>query len=95
MDFEWDEVKREANLAKHFIDFVDAATIWRGHVIDPLATREVAGESRRLALGTIGDAEWIIAVVYTPRDTARRIISARRARRSERQVYQDQFGRGR
>jgi uncharacterized DUF497 family protein len=34
-------------------------------------------------------------VVYTLRDSIRRIISARRARRHERQVYQDQFGAGR
>jgi uncharacterized protein len=28
MDSEWDEAKREANIVKHGIDFVDAAAIF-------------------------------------------------------------------
>lgn len=46
MDFEWDEEKREANLVKHGIDFARAMTIWLRPVIDPAATRQVAGERR-------------------------------------------------
>jgi uncharacterized DUF497 family protein len=37
----------------------------------------------------------IIAVVFTWRGEARRLISARRARRHERQDYPDVFGKGR
>ena len=34
MEFEWDETKRRANLAKHRIDFVDAKEIWQGDVLE-------------------------------------------------------------
>jgi uncharacterized DUF497 family protein len=95
MDFEWDEAKRESNLEEHLIDFLDAITIGSEPVIDPANSRSSGGEDRYLALGTIGDDHLTIAVVYTVRGNVRRIISARRARRNERQVYKSIFGRGR
>ncbi|HEX5258481.1 MAG TPA: BrnT family toxin [Sphingomicrobium sp.] len=95
MEFEWGNAKNEVNLAKHGFDFADAITIWNGPVIDPLNVREVSGEERRLALGIIGGDEWIVAVIYTWRGNARRLISARRGRRDERANYQNVFGRGR
>ena len=94
MDFEWDEDKRLANLEKHGIDFLDARTIWTGQVLDPAAERVVEDEARPTALGTIGEDEIVVAVVYTVRDGIVRLISARRARRNERKLYQDRFGRG-
>ena len=95
MDFEWDEAKRASNLDKHAIDFARAVTMWQRPVIDPAERRSVDGEFRHLALGTIGDDELVIAVVYTLRGKVRRLISARRGRRDERTYYQGQFGRGR
>ncbi|MFZ5745620.1 MAG: BrnT family toxin [Pseudomonadota bacterium] len=95
MDFEWDETKCAANIAKHQIDFRDAAAIWQRPVIDPAFERSVGSEIRRVAIGTIGDAAILIAVVYTVRGTTLRLISARRARRHERKCYQDKFGSGR
>jgi uncharacterized DUF497 family protein len=46
-----------------------------------------------MAYGLLEDL--IIAVVFTWRGEARRLISARRARGDERQDYQDIFGQGR
>ena len=94
MEFEWDEDKRKANLDKHHIDFQDAATMWSTPVLDPADTRLIETERRFLALGIIGDDEFIIAVIYTLRNDVRRIISARRARRYERTTYKNLFGRG-
>lgn len=94
MEFEWDEDKALANIEKHYIDFLDAIRIWEGPVIDPAGERIVGEEYRPTALGTIGAEELIIAVVYTGRDDVIRLISARRARRNERQIYQNRFGRG-
>jgi uncharacterized DUF497 family protein len=90
----WDEEKRLANIEKHGIDFVRAVTMWQGPVVDPAASRTVAGETRFLALGVIGDDELIIATIYTERGDSKRLISARRARRHERRYYQDQHERG-
>ena len=94
MEFEWDDDKRFANLAKHGIDFVDARLAWRSPIIDPVDERIVGEEYRPTALGIIGEDEIIIAIVYTVRDGILRLISARRARRNERKIYQDRFGRG-
>ena len=94
MEFEWDERKRAANLEKHGLDFLDARTIWRKPVLDPCAERRVGAERRLTALGVIGEDEFIVAVVYTVRGEILRLISARRARRNERQLYQDRFARG-
>jgi len=93
MEFEWDDDKREANLAKHGVDFLDARTIWTRPVLDPADLRLVDGELRPTALGMI-EGEIIVAVVYTLRGDVMRIISARRARRNERKIYHDRFGRG-
>ena len=95
MEFEWDEDKRLANLAKHGLDFRRVKTIWDGNVIDPAATRLETDETRYLALGIPGEDEIVVAVVYTNRADNRRIISARRARDYERKNYQIRFGRGR
>jgi uncharacterized DUF497 family protein len=52
MRFAWDEAKRQSNLAKHGIDFVDAQTIFLGARFDRFA-RMVGYEERRLAIGPI------------------------------------------
>ena len=94
MEFEWDEDKRRANIEKHGIDFFDAAAIWNQPVLDAYANREEAGESRITALGLLPRHEIVVAVVYTVRGARLRLISARRARRYERQDYESAFGRG-
>ncbi len=94
MQVEWDEEKALTNIDKHGIDFCDAMRIWDGPVIDPAGERFVGEEYRPTALGTIDEDDLIIAVVYTVRNGVVRLISARRARRNERQDYQDSFGRG-
>jgi hypothetical protein len=83
MLFEWDESKRQSNLAKHRIDFRDAKRIFEGPVFEK-ANRS-HGEDRVLAIGIIENVE--IVVVYVIRGERCRIISARRAHRDERQDY--------
>ncbi|WP_184069457.1 BrnT family toxin [Sphingosinicella soli] len=94
MEFEWDEIKRQTNLAKHGLDFIDARMIWNKPVIDPCDSRNSGTEIRYAALGIVGRDEIIVVVVYTKRAARIRLISARRARRNERKAYQDRFGRG-
>ena len=91
MWFEWDESKRLANLEKHGIDFIRAKEIWLGDVLEVPSPQEDHGEKRYLAYGRLEGR--VVAVVYTWRDTSRRIISARRARAYEREAYEDAFGR--
>jgi len=89
LDFEWDENKRLANIEKHGIDFEDAIGVWEDDVVE-VPSRSQRGENRLVAFGVLEGR--IIAVVYTDRGGARRIISARRASRSERENYEAAVG---
>lgn len=89
MDFEWHDLKAEANLKKHGIDFADAISIFTGPMLELRSDR--AGQERWKAIGLMGGIE--IAIIYTPRGKYRRIISARRAQKNERQAYYEAFAR--
>ena len=85
MEFEWDETKRAANLAKHGLDFADverldwmSARIERDHRFD-------YGEDRFIAVGALDGA--LAAVAFTPRGGITRIVSMRPASRRERARY--------
>jgi uncharacterized DUF497 family protein len=87
MLFEWDETKRQSNLAKHLIDFADTIQIFEGPVFEKVQRRH--GENRVLTVGFLEDVQ--IVVIYAVRGRYRRIISARRANRNERQDYANQL----
>lgn len=92
MEFEWDDSKNQSNIAKHGIDFIRAKEIFDGFMLETLDDRFDYGETRLLAIGEAGGL--IIAVVYTLRGQAVRIISARKANGNERRAYhQAQAGR--
>ncbi|MRX49833.1 BrnT family toxin [Paracoccus sp. S-4012] len=79
--FEWDDAKRQSALAKHGIDFLRAARVFRQpHRVLPALD---GPEERWMAIGQLDGV--IITVVFTRRGDAIRIITARRARRNERQ----------
>ena len=80
MVFEWDGSKRRMMLAQHRIDFEDAIRIFNGPVLETRSRR--TEETRWVAVGIVDSRE--IAVAYTIRNGRRRIITARRARTSER-----------
>ncbi len=88
MQFEWDERKNRDNIAKHGIDFEDAARIFEGPVLSWVDQRKDYGEMREISVGRI-DAVAILTVVHTDRRDAVRIISARPASREERNRYEE------
>ena len=89
-DFEWDEAKREKNIEKHKIDFLDAVKIFDNEeaLFTFQDTRQDWGEIRFVTIGLLNGIE--IAVVHTPRNNRRRIISVRRARTEERAKYYEE-----
>ena len=84
--FEWNEGKRQATLVKHGIDFIDAVEIFGSEHL--LLTARSETENRQIAVGNIGGIT--IAVVFTMRGAVTRLITARRARRNEREAYEAQ-----
>ena len=85
--FEWDSQKNRTNLRKHGIDFTDAVVIFTGPHLEAPDERFSYDEPRTIAYGQMGTHE--IAVVYCWRGARRRIISARKATRSESKLYWD------
>jgi len=85
MQFEWDEAKRAENLAKHGVDFVDAAQVLSRSPLVLADERRDYGEPRYIAWGELNGL--LLSVVFTVRGEALRIISARRANARERRRY--------
>lgn len=85
MEFEFDAAKSRTNREKHGIDFVQAQSVWDDpdRIEVPARTED---EPRFLVIGRIGSEHWSVVVTYRSENT--RIISARRSRREEIQVYE-------
>jgi hypothetical protein len=83
--FEFDEVKSQANLAKHGIDFKRARQIWDDpNFVEIEAKSE--DEPRWLVIGCINSKYWSAVITY--REEKIRIISVRRARAAEVTLYE-------
>ncbi|ADJ29229.1 BrnT family toxin [Nitrosococcus watsonii] len=79
--FEWHEEKRQRNLDKHGLDFLDFKEIWQGPVVEIFSSQAGHSEARIIAIGMLDDR--CITVIYTWREEKRRLISARKARKNE------------
>jgi len=83
--FEFDEAKSQSNLVKHGIDFFHAQDLWRDP--DRVTVRaKTVDESRFVVIGKIDGKIW--SAVITIRGWRIRIISVRRARKSEEALYE-------
>lgn len=84
-EFEFDDQKSASNKLKHGIDFIEAQALWQdGDLLEiPLRTED---EPRTLLVGMLGDKLWSAIVTY--RNDRIRIISVRRSRTEERQLYE-------
>lgn len=86
MKFEWDTEKSRSNKAKHGIDFETAKELWLdGNCVEIHAPYPL--EDRRIIIGKLKNKIWI--AVYTLRHDAIRIISVRRARKREANLYEE------
>lgn len=83
MEFEWDEAKNQANIAKHGFPFPVAAYILSSPHYLKSSDRD--GEERWIAVGPY--EQRLVAVVFTLRRNCYRIISIRRARHAEEKQY--------
>lgn len=87
MSFEWDTDKQAKDVAKHGIDFIQAAQIFKGTVLERADARKNYGEERIIALGEYDGV--VLCVVYTLHNETRRLISAWRASKNDRQKYKE------
>lgn len=85
MEFEFDRRKSQTNKKKHGIDFVEAQALWNDpdRVEIPAVTID---EPRFIVIGKISDTHWSTTITY--RNVKIRIISVRRSRREEIEIYE-------
>ena len=91
LEFEWNAAKAAGNQKKHGVSFAEASTVFG----DPLAQlvddpRHSAGEERLVLIG-LSRRGRLLAVMFTERGQAIRLVSARRATSSERIEYEESW----
>lgn len=83
LEFEFDPAKSQANALKHGIDFIAAQALWDDE--NRLEIAVITEEPRFLVVGQIDGKAWSAVIAY--RGETVRIISVRRARKSEEKMY--------
>ena len=90
MVFEWDDEKELINIQKHGIDFTTAARVFKDeNRLELYDEAHSETEDRYITIGIIDDVAYVVMVVYTERNEAIRLISARKATKQERKMYYD------
>lgn len=85
MKFEFNEAKSQSNQEKHGIDFVSAQQLWADpdRIEIPARTED---EPRFLVIGKIDQKCWSAVITY--RSNRVRLISVRRSRIEEVEIYE-------
>ena len=91
MNFEWDEIKEQLNIAKHSVDFTEAKSVFADEYGLVVFDKEHSTDEERFYLLGISDKERILLVLhcYIEGDVIR-IISARKATTKEKNKYKEQ-----
>jgi len=87
MEFEFDPAKSDGNKAKHGIDFYEAQELWEDPDLIEIPVK-TSDEPRFLVVGKISENHWSGVITY--RGDKIRIISVRRARKEEVDLYEGQ-----
>jgi len=86
MEFEFDQAKSEANRLKHGFDFVQAQELWKDlYALEIQAKSDT--ETRFALIARVEERVW--SVFFTERNSKIRIISARRSRTNEEDLYHE------
>ena len=85
MQFEFDPIKSKQNKKKHGIDFVEAQALWEDSDLLQIPAR-TTDEERFLVVGKIAVKHWSGVITYRGENI--RIISVRRARDEEIEIYE-------
>jgi len=85
MNFEFNDLKSRSNREKHDIDFIDAQQLWNDPNILEVEAK-TSDEKRFLVIGKIMEKYWSGIITY--RNSNIRIISVRRSRKKEIELYE-------
>ena len=84
MPIRYHPAKAAANLERHWVSLADAS----GALADPLAITVRDPDAQRFVTLGLGSAVELLVVVWTEREDALRLLSARRATGKERKYYE-------
>ena len=88
LTFEWDEEKGLLNRKKHGVGFDEAKTVFNDPLSITIADLQHSGnEDRYIDIG-LSVRGRLLVVSYTERESNIRIISCRKATKSERKTYE-------
>jgi uncharacterized DUF497 family protein len=87
MEFEFDPKKSDSNKQKHGLDFYDARALWDDPDLIEIPVQTI-DEPRYLVIGMIEGKHWSGIVTY--RGDNVRIISVRRSRKEEVEIYESE-----
>lgn len=89
--FSWDPAKAAANLRKHGVGFAEAASAFADEYGLLIHDPDHSVDEERFVLLALSAAARLLVVVhgYDDRDRTIRIISARKATRTERAAYEE------
>ena len=85
MEFEFDPKKSDSNKQKHGIDFYEAQALWGDPDLIEIPVQTI-DEPRYLVIGMIEGKHWSGVITY--RGDKVRIISVRRSRKEEMEIYE-------
>jgi uncharacterized DUF497 family protein len=85
MNFAFDPKKSKGNKQKHGIDFIEAQALWDDPDLIEIPAR-IEDEPRFLVIGKINKTYWSGVITY--RAEVIRIISVRRSRSEEVEIYE-------
>lgn len=85
MEFEFDPKKSDNNNKKHGINFYEAQVLWDDPDLIEIPVK-TSDEPRFLVIGKIAGRHWSGVITY--RDDKIRIISVRRSRNEEVEIYE-------
>ncbi len=91
MRYEWDFSKEKTNIKKHGVSFEDAKQALNCGLVVVLKEDTNSGEERYVYLGMCKKLNVLVVVVAYPEDEVTRIISARKANKGERKIYEAQL----
>jgi uncharacterized protein len=90
-NFEWDIAKSERTFAQRGFDFSFACRVFESDMyMEAFDDRHSDDEPRFVVVGVVDCV--FVTLIYTPRESRKRILSARRSTRNERDEYAKAFG---
>jgi len=89
IEFEWDPRKAAANQKKHGISFLEAATAFGDPMASTFEDPVHSDDEERLLLFGYTEKRRLAVVSFVVRGELMRIITARKATRKERKIYEE------